>query len=302
MRIKFAAIPLIVLVSQYALAQDAGPAYAVEFNQTDNQFGTICLQTGVFTAIGDIGYTLINDIADSTNGTVYGIDGGNLVTLTPQNASITTIGSFDTAGIESLAFQPGTGVLYAVSQSGLFTVDPLTGKASLVGELGSPTGLSGNGQNIRFAPDGNLYDTNTSANNFSTGLYKISLTTGAATYLGDAEGYVNLVLANAGDQMYGVSVNVTNASSIEPVLVGFNLSQLDTELSPRNINVIPLDGETNIPANFNISGAESAAIPGFTETIPEPGVCAMVFLGFAVLALARSGPLLKARRDSSVQE
>jgi hypothetical protein len=273
-------------VPQILRAQD--DVYAAEFDQTNNQFGTINLFTGTFTPIGSYGSAVINDIAYAPNGTLYGIEGNNLVTFNLKTAAITTVGTFNVGGLESLAFQPGTGTLYAASQGALYTVNTTTATTALVGNFGTPTGLNDNGQNIRFAADGDLYDTNTSTNGTSTGLYHLSLTSGSATFLGNVQGYVNLVLANAGDQLYGVSINVTGSSSTQQTLIGFNLTSLDSESSAQNITVTPLDGQANIPSNFNFSGGQDAAAPDFNEqAIPEPASYALVLFGLGGFVLRR---------------
>lgn len=270
-------------VPQILRAQNA--VYAAEFDQANNQFGTINLFTGTFTPIGSYGSAVINDIAYAPNGTLYGIEGNSLVTFNLKTAAITTVGTFNVSGLESLAFQPGTGKLYAASQGALYTVNTTTASTSLVGNFGTPTGLNDNGQNIRFAADGDLYDTNTSTNGTSTGLYHLSLTSGSATFLGNVQGYVNLVLANAGDQLYGVSINVTGSSTTQQTLIGFNLTSLDTEISAQNITVTPLDGQANIPSNFNFSGGQNAAAPDFNEqALPEPATYALVLFGLGVFA------------------
>src|ERR1700678_785170 len=85
---------------QILRAQD--DVYAAEFDQANNQFGTINLFTGTFTPIGSYGSAVINDIAYAPNGTLYGIEGNNLVTFYLKTAANTTVGTFNVGGLESL--------------------------------------------------------------------------------------------------------------------------------------------------------------------------------------------------------
>ena len=56
-------------------------AYAMQFNQANNNFGLIDLLTGNFTQLGTEGSTLFNDVAASPNGNLYGIiNSASLVT------------------------------------------------------------------------------------------------------------------------------------------------------------------------------------------------------------------------------
>ncbi|MCE0484228.1 MAG: lactonase family protein [Methylacidiphilales bacterium] len=284
---------LIVLLTcglvQSAWGQDQ--VFAVEFDQGNNRFGTIDLYTGKFTQLGSIGSALVNDIAYSPDNILYGIEGSSLVIFNQQNGAITTVGNFGVSGIESLAFDPVSGQLYAASQGSLYRVDRVTGVATLIGSFGVAPGLNDNGQNIRFAADGYLYDTNTSTNGTSTGLYRIDVTTGAATYLGEIQNYDNLVLANAGNAMYGVTVNVTNSPSIQQTLLTFDLSSLDDGLYPHDITIIPLNGKANIPSNFNFSGDQDAAV-----LVPEPSIHGLIAVGLGLAFIL--GGLGRKRRST----
>jgi hypothetical protein len=51
----------------------AQQAFAMEFNQANNLFGTVNLLNGSFTQLGSEGGTLFNDIAAAPDGTLYGI-------------------------------------------------------------------------------------------------------------------------------------------------------------------------------------------------------------------------------------
>jgi hypothetical protein len=119
-------------------------------------------------------------------------------------------------GLESIAFNPNSGVLFGAAQNGLYTIDPTTGEASsFVGSFGNPYNLN-LAQNIRFDSDGNLYLSNTSGN---TDIYRVNTDTGNATFVGEATGYANLILENGSQYMYGVSIPSINGANAHPVLV-----------------------------------------------------------------------------------
>jgi len=99
--------------------------------------------------------TLSNDVAFAPNGTLYAISNTDeLVTINIWNGAVTAV--MPVPGLETLVFTP-SGVLYAASQSALYTID-LT--AHTTTEIG-PYGTLGNAQNIRFDASGNLYTTDT---------------------------------------------------------------------------------------------------------------------------------------------
>jgi hypothetical protein len=239
--------------------------YAAEFNQADNSFGILDLLTGNFTPISDLGGTIYNDIAyDAQSGTVYGIQNNcaNLVTIDKTTGAVTVIAPFNVSGIESIAFNPVTGVLYGCAQSGLYTIDPSTAEATFVGSFGSPYNLN-TAQNIRFDDDGNLYLSNTSDN---TDIYQVNIQTGQATFVGEATGYADLVLMNAGQYMYGVSIPAINGGTAQPELVSFDLSSFvpggtNADGSIHQITPTLVGGGPAFPVNFDFSGQVPAVIP-----------------------------------------
>ena len=258
----------------------AEDVFAAEFNQGNNRFGTINLSTGNFTQLGSYGGTIINDIAYAPDGNLYGIENSTtLVTFNESNGAITPVANFNVGGIETFAFDPTNGDLFAATQSSLYTLNVTTAAATLIGNYGSAPGLGTSGQNIRFAADGDLYVTNTSTDGTTTDLYRLSLTNGSATLLGGVVGYPNLVLANAGHDMYGVSVNVSAPGGTQQTLLTFDLSSLGNGSSPHNIAVTPLNGTANIPQNFNFSGSQRASV------VPEPSSLVLMAAGICTLLI-----------------
>jgi hypothetical protein len=245
-------------------ARAQNDVYAVEFNTGNNGFGTINLMTGTFTQIADLGGTLYNDIAYAPDGSLLGIanNGSSLVAFDKTDGTVTTVASLDVPGLESIAFDPNSGVLFGAAQNGLYTIDPTTGASSFVGSFGNPYNLN-LAQNIRFDSDGNLYLSNTSGN---TDIYRVNTGNGNATFVGEATGYSNLILENGSQYMYGVSIPSINGAAAPPVLVAFDLSSFvdggtNADGSIHQISVTMVGSGNQFPINFNFSGNVPNPLP-----------------------------------------
>lgn len=112
-------------------------AYA---GSSSGAFGTIDLNTGAFTLLGNSGQPLAGlAVANgSIFATSYHAANGTLFEVSQTDGSLTTVGS--ATGILYDDFGSTTTGLYAVGLSGtqdLYSIDPTTGAATLIG----PTGL-----------------------------------------------------------------------------------------------------------------------------------------------------------------
>jgi hypothetical protein len=260
----------------------AQQVYTMEFNQGNNLFGVFNLLTGNFTQLGNEGGTLFNDIAATSDGTLYGIvNSASLVSLDTSDGAINKSVNFSVSGIESLAIAPN-GTLYGASQSALYTIDPSDGQASLVGNFDNSL-LGNSGQNIRFAADGNLYDTDGGGSAVNTDLFQISLANGMASTLGVIPNIPGMCLGNAGQIMYGVGIQLGSASTLVQGMIGIDLSSIqpggtnaDGTLATIGVVVVA----NNFPNNINFSGSSSYDVPGTPiSSVPEPGVMALGLLG-----------------------
>ena len=131
----------------------------------------------------------MNDLAFSSNGTLYAIDapfsGSSLAefaTINPATGAITNIAP-NTVGLNSIGFS-GNGMLFGTTYTGsspemLYSVNPTTGAASFIADLSGPISTVAN--QPRFI-GGTAYTTN-----FVTpsGLYTINLATGSGTLVGN---------------------------------------------------------------------------------------------------------------------
>lgn len=257
-------------------------AYAMEFNQGNNRFGTINLLDGSFTQLGSEGGTLFNDIAAAPDGNLYGIvSTTSLVTLNTNNGAVLNSVNFNVGGIESLAIATD-GTLYGATQGALYTINPFTGIATLVGSFNNSV-IGNSGQNIRFGYDGMLYDTDGGVDATSTHLFQISTTTGAATLMGTITNFPGLCLENAGAQMYGVGIQIGAASTLVQSLVGIDLNTTvpggtNPDGSAVNIGYELLTA--NFLNNFNFSSADLFVVP-----VPEPGAATLSITGGVLLLL-----------------
>ena len=230
--------------------------YAVEFNTSNNRFGTINLMNGTFTEISSLGGTLYNDIAYASDGTLYGLanNGASLVTFDSTSGAVTPVAPLSASGIESIAYAPD-GTLFGAAPSGLYTINPTTGASAFIGSFGDPYNLN-LAQNIRFDSDGNLYLSNTSDN---TDIYQVNTNNGSATFVGEATGYANLMLMNGSQYMYGVSIPSINGANAAPVLVSFDLSSFvnggtNADGSIHQISVTMVGAGGDFLVNFIFSG------------------------------------------------
>ncbi|MFZ0828330.1 MAG: PEP-CTERM sorting domain-containing protein [Verrucomicrobiia bacterium] len=278
---------VMVLLSTSAFGQ---LAYAMQFNQANNQFGTINLVTGGFTQLGTEGGTLFNDIAAAANGRLYGIvNTASLVTLNINNGAVLSSVNFNVGGIESLAIA-SDGTLYGATQGALYKINPVSGVATLVGSFNNSV-IGNSGQNIRFGYDGMLYDTDGGVNATSTQLFQISTSNGSATLMGTVTNFPGLCLENAGSQLYGVGIQVGAASTLRQDLVGINLSTIragGTNLDGSTLDIGYQLLTSNFPNNYNFSSANTFVVQGSTYPVPEPSVTVLSLTGGMLLLMVSS--------------
>ena len=122
------------------------------------EFGTLDLNTAVFTSLGNSGETLAGlAVADgSIFATSYHTANGTLFTVNPANGALTSVGT--ATGIDYDDFGSTANGLYAVSSGptqSLYSINPSTGAATLIGATGlgygSWRGISNNSGTLYFA-------------------------------------------------------------------------------------------------------------------------------------------------------
>jgi hypothetical protein len=157
------------------------------------QFGTIDLNTGAFTSLGNSGLTLAGmAVANATlYGSSYHTAAGDLYTINPTNGAVTVVG---VSGVDYDDFGSTTTGLYAIgTNADLYSINGISGAATLIGATGLSFGtwrsLSTNSSTLYFAN--------------GTNLYTISTTTGAATLVGSMGSVEEGAMLFEGGILYG---------------------------------------------------------------------------------------------------
>ena len=172
MKTLLASVAILIAATLPAIADDM--AY---MTTNVDEFGTLDLNTGVFSLLGNSGTTLGG--LGVFGGTLYGAtnEGSEIFTVNPANGSLTPVGNSGIADIFS--FGSTVSGLFAFAGDGnLYSINPVTGAGTLIGATGVTaagfTSLSTNSSTLYLEGEGNLYTVNTS--------------TGAASLVGPLSG------------------------------------------------------------------------------------------------------------------
>ncbi len=221
-------------------------------------FGTIDLNTGVFSLLGNSGVTLAGmAVANATlYGSSYHTATGSLYSISPTNGSLTVVG---TSAIDYDDFGSTTSGLFAVGlDANLYSINSLSGAATLIGPTGLSFGewrsLSTNSSTLYFADGANLYT--------------LSTTTGAATLVGAMGGPELGAMLQEGGILYGGEN-----------LPGFSVDTLNVTTGVDT----PGPGVTGTSSSF----FALAPNPLPSSGVPEPGTWSLLGTGITALALLR---------------
>ncbi len=185
---------LLAALTSSMKADDLAYMIGAQYGGNTSPFGTVDLNTGAFTLIGNMGPSSYVGLAIA-NGVVYTEQNGILFSVNTSNGSLTQIGGL--IGNNLATFGSTTSGLYGLGGSGpnsvatLFSINPQTGAITAIGPIGAS--VIGNGQwsYARFSSGSStLYMEN------SSNLYTINTATGAATQVGtaDSNGFLTSVL------------------------------------------------------------------------------------------------------------
>jgi hypothetical protein len=257
--IASSALSLMALFLTGTLAHADNIAYAGAVN---GSYGTVDLNTGVFTSLGSLGLTPSGmAVADGSLFVAsYHTANGTLSTVNPANGALTSVGA--ATGIVYDDFGSTTSGLYVVGlDTNLYSINPSTGAATLIGPtglgLGSWRSLSTNSGTLYFADGADLYTLNTG--------------TGAATLVGAFGGSSEMsVMILEGGVLYG-------ADSIHNTIDTINASTGAATVGPSST------------AGATIWGLAPNPIPAASPTqTPEPGAWGLLASGITALALLRA--------------
>lgn len=152
--------------------------------------GTMDPSTGMFTFVSNQGgssnwWVLA---ANRVAGVLYTVDAsnGDLKAMTPSGV-ITTIGGTGISLVSGLAYDNGTGVLYAIGSTGgstppnLYTSNTTTGISTFIGATGMP--FTGNAYDLAYDEATGVFLVNDGTSHL---LYQVNRATGAATLIGSS--------------------------------------------------------------------------------------------------------------------
>ncbi len=148
----------------------------------ENPLGTVDLNTGVFTLIGNMGSGGYDGLAVA-NGILYTEQNGLLYSVNTRNANLTLIGGL--SGQNLGTFGSTTSGLYSVANAPssevttLYSINPETGAVTAIGPIGASAVPNGLGSEVILS-----VGSSTLYMEFDSTLYTINTATGAATEVG----------------------------------------------------------------------------------------------------------------------
>lgn len=182
-------------------------------------FGTVDLNTGSFTQIAGP-QTTVAQLAE-LNGVLYGTYGAagpsTLYRADPRNFALTPVGNTGVS-LEELGATPNG--IFGISNgpnAPLYSIDPATGKATLIGTTGLNLTYSDSAATTEELSNGaqGLYLTVGTGSTLVSSIYSVNTTTGAATLLGqDSVGACLKGMAEINGTLYAGSGYCTPGSNI----------------------------------------------------------------------------------------
>ncbi len=217
-------------------AAGASTLYGTDYNPgSGSSLYTVNTSTGALTHVGATGVTDIGDLTSNQVSTIWAVQltTDDLLAINPASGvatgglNITGTGLSDSDPIASIAWDPETGVLYGNTSTGygaaadtLYSINPATGAATLIGRLGFSDVYA-----LGFAQNGTLFGVE-DADSLST-LFSINLTTGIGTEIGNTglQGIFDIASDPSGSGLYAADGNTytlykLNTATAAPTQVG----------------------------------------------------------------------------------
>jgi len=177
---------------------------------------------------GDINYIADYPFGQFPQGACFDGDGvlwftdtdGNIYTIDETNGDFTSVGSAG-VGLNTLAYDDITDMLYGATADHLYTIDMSTGDATSVGAL---TGIQSLWISMDFDNEGNLYGYDLGGIG-SSGLYSVDTGTGACTLIG----HTGLNLNFGQDMSYDKDNDIMYAAVFNSDVFGAELHTVDLE-------------------------------------------------------------------------
>jgi uncharacterized protein (TIGR03437 family) len=178
----FLAIGVLVTLPATLLADNLAYMLGTAAPGVENPFGTVDLNSGAFTLIGNMGSGGYDGLAVA-NGVLYTEQNGLLYSVNTANAKLTLIGGLSghnlgtfgstTTGLYSVANAPSSEV------TTLYSINPETGAVTAIGPIGASAVPNGLGSGVILS-----VGSSTLYMEFDNTLYTVNTTTGAATQVG----------------------------------------------------------------------------------------------------------------------
>jgi hypothetical protein len=268
-------VPHIASASTMYASTSAGAPGELYIISTTN--GSLVQDVGPLNDALGTNYPITGMAFNPVSGVLYGSTGdadtvdAMLVTINPASARVTVVGAFN-AGPTNTGGTPATmgdiafdsaGNLFGVATIGgpnVYSINPLTGQATLVGANGASTSTSGGGLAIRS--DGTFYGTPTSSRfgtyNSSTGAY-----TNIANPTKPAGTGAYTALEFDGSVLYGLNTGPG---------------------SPPPTALVTIDPATGTVTNL---GSSVASLDGIAIKVPEPATISLFAGGIAFVMRRR---------------
>jgi PEP-CTERM motif len=295
------------LMVSLALALFAVPASADSLIYVSNgsgQFGTLDLTTGAFNQIGPNTPEAVGGLVPGRNGSLFALTAsGNLASINPATGVTSVIGPTGLGDCSSPASPCGPAsannlarlgeTIYATDWgTNLYTVNPATGAATLIGPTGipaftanpyipNPDGSFNFVASTLFAAEGTLYSTfgtltfdpstapPTTTPVTAPNLYQIDPTTGVATLIAPTD------------------LNLTTVANVNGTVYAFNA------LTSQVFTLDLTNGNTRFVSDLDpATGVISGATP-----VPEPA--SLAFMGLGIAAMVVSGWRHSCKRASA---
>ena len=277
---------LIGLIALGTFSASAG-AGSLVYVVNGNQFGTVDLASGAFQQIGPNTPELVGGLAQGSNGSLLTLTfSGKLDSINRSTGAITTIGATGLANCQMTSSQCAANSANTLGQMGgttyatdfannLYTVDPSTGRTTLVGRTGMPA--------VTFVPDTPL--PNGTFDGFDEALFsargKLYATFDAININPDPFTVVPLIAP----ELYQIDPSTGHATVVGPTTltldaaVDVNGTTYAFEDMTSQIDTLDLaNGNTKLITNFD---PVAGIIDGAVAPTPEPASVALLGFGLA---------------------